>query len=93
MLRRIMQSHIQKHRELIMNEAREMDGFMELLLKQRNSEAKWTPVERSRLRRYLWRLAAYVPALCIFLLPGGLLLIPVLAEVMDRRRTARRRAA
>lgn len=84
-----MRTHIQKHRDLIMNEARELDGFMALLLKQRNSDGKWTPIERSQLRRYLWRLAAYVPALCIFLLPGGLLLIPILAEVMDRRRSPR----
>lgn len=67
-----------------------MNGFIQLLMKQRNTGIKWTPSEKMRLKQYLRRLAGYAPVLCIFLLPAGLLLIPLLAEVMDRRKRSRK---
>jgi hypothetical protein len=72
-----------------MNEAKHINGFMKLLMKHHNTGIKWTGAEKHELKQYLKRLTAYVPALFLFLLPCGLLLLPVLAEIMDRRKISR----
>jgi hypothetical protein len=90
MIGRFLKSHLMKNRDLILEEARRMDGFIQLLMKQRNSGVKWTPSDKARLKEYLRRLARYAPALGIFVLPAGLLLIPLLAEVVDRRKRSRK---
>lgn|GEM_PF-490028 len=79
-----------KHKALFFQEAQRMSGFLYLLMKQRNTDEKWTPEEKKEIKRNLKILAMYIPILIIFLLPGGSLLLPVLAEVMDRRKTRRR---
>lgn len=85
-----IKSRIVKSKELILNEAREIQGFMDILMKERNTGSGWTKTEKAQLKRYIARLAAYVPVLFIFLLPGGFVLIPILAEVLDRRKHRRR---
>ena len=87
---RIIKSQIRKNKELILGEARQMDGFVQLLMKQRNTGTKWTHTEKAQLKRYLSRLVIYAPILCIFLLPAGFFLIPLLAEVVDRRKRSRK---
>lgn len=82
----LIRSQILKSKELILGEAREMQGFMDLLMKQRNTGSCWTKVEKALLKRYIARLASYVPVLFVFLLPGGFILIPLLAEILDRRK-------
>jgi hypothetical protein len=37
----------------------------------------------------LKNLSKIIPALIIFLLPGGSFLLPILADVLDRRKTRR----
>jgi hypothetical protein len=86
----LIRSQIVKSKEMILNEAREIQGFMDLLMKQRNTESGWTKAEKAQLKRYIARLATYVPILVIFLLPGGFALIPILAEALDRRKHRRR---
>ncbi|HAR95941.1 MAG TPA: hypothetical protein DCR97_08275 [Deltaproteobacteria bacterium] len=81
----VFKSRILRSKELILTEAREMQGFMHLLMKQRNTGSCWTKGEKAQLKRYIGRLAFYVPVLLFFLLPGGFILIPVLAEILDRR--------
>ena len=88
-LRSFLKCRMEKNRELLLNEAREISGFMQLLMKERNTEKRWTETEKAQLKKYIRRAVAYVPLLCIFLLPGGFLLIPLLAEVIDRRKTPR----
>ncbi|MBM4333421.1 MAG: hypothetical protein FJ117_19745 [Deltaproteobacteria bacterium] len=66
-----------------------MQGFLQLLFKQRNTELKWQKEEKEQLKNHLKRLSLYVPILIIFTLPGGSLLLPVLAEILDRRKTRR----
>ena len=63
---------------------------MRLLMKQRNTGTRWTKDEKAQLRRYLWGLVFYAPMLFILFLPGGFFLIPLLAEVVDRRRRSRK---
>jgi hypothetical protein len=87
---RLIKGHLSKNAALIRAEAEHAEDFMRLLMKQRNTGCDWTGEERLLFKRYLRRLAAYVPVFLIFLLPFGTLLIPVLAEVLDRRKVARR---
>jgi hypothetical protein len=84
-----IKSQIKKNSDLILNEARHLEGFMRLLMKQRNTREKWTLPEKMQLKEHLRRLVGYIPILCIFLLPGGFLLIPLLAEILDRRKRSR----
>jgi hypothetical protein len=88
-MQRLFKSHLKKNTDLIMNEAKQANGFMKLLMKHRNTGAEWTGEERVQLKNYLRRLASYVPVLLVFLLPFGMLLVPVLAEIMDRRKEPR----
>jgi len=80
---------IRKHKALILNEASQIHGFLRLLMKQINTDEKWTREERQEIRRHLKHLSLYIPVLIIFCMPFGMILIPVLAEVLDRR-SARR---
>lgn len=90
MIRRLLKAHVRKYKDIIVGEAEDLDGFMRLLMKQRNTGSTWTKSEKARLRRYLWGLVFYAPVLFIFLLPGGFFLIPLLADVIDRRRRSRK---
>jgi|WetSurMetagenome_2_1015567.scaffolds.fasta_scaffold855979_1 hypothetical protein len=85
----LLQGQIEKNKEMFLNEVRHAVGFMHLLMKERNAGGKWTGPEREQLKNYIRRLMTYVPVFCVFLLPGGFFLIPLLAEVMDRRRRIR----
>lgn len=63
-------------------------GLLPLLMKQRNGY-RWTAADRLEIRAQLRRLLALSPYLIVFLLPGGLLMLPVLAWWLDRRRQRR----
>lgn len=89
-LKRILKTMLERYRELFYAEADTMKGFMALLMKPRNTGIPWTQEEIRRLKLTLRHLAHYVPFLVVFLLPFGTLLLPAMAEVLDRRRTARR---
>jgi hypothetical protein len=89
LLTEMVRSQIRKNADLIMNEARHIEGFMHLLMKQRNTGEKWSLRERMKLKEHIRRLVGYIPILCIFLLPGGFFLIPIMAEIMDRRKRSR----
>ncbi len=89
MLRSVIQSILLKHRNLFFQEAQRISGFLELLMKQKNTGSKWTKEEKRELRKYLVRLSIYIPALMIFALPFGSLLLPILAEIYDRRKSPR----
>jgi hypothetical protein len=80
---------IKANQDMILGEARQINGFMTLLMKQRNTGVKWTQPEKAELRSFLRHLSGYVPLAVVFLLPFGSLLIPVLAQILDRRKTAR----
>ncbi len=92
MLRFFLKKMILKNRNLIFKEAQQMQGFLFLLFKERNTETKWTEEEKQEIRKYLKHLSAYVPVIVLFLLPGGSLLLPILAEILDRRKQRRNSA-
>jgi hypothetical protein len=62
-----------------------IQGFMNLLMKPRNG-MRWTTEDKQELRGHLIPLAETLPYLAVFSLPGGLLLLPILARIMDRRK-------
>jgi hypothetical protein len=63
-------------------------GIMPLLMKARNGE-RWTPAEKEELLSHLRRMAHLSPYLIGLLLPGSVLMLPVYAWWLDRRRLRR----
>jgi hypothetical protein len=61
---------------------------MPLLMKARNG-SQWTPDEKVELIRHLRRMVRLSPYLIVLLLPGSILLLPVYAWWLDRRRLRR----
>ncbi|MFN8009293.1 MAG: hypothetical protein U0V70_20155 [Terriglobia bacterium] len=67
-----------------------IQGFMHLLMKPRNG-MRWTTEDKQELRTHLMSLAESLPYLAVFSLPGGLLLLPLLARILDRRKPGQAR--
>ncbi|UCV28667.1 hypothetical protein [Ferribacterium limneticum] len=63
-------------------------GIMPLLMKARNGEG-WTIAEKEELLGHLRRMAHLSPYLIGLLLPGSVLLLPIYAWWLDRRRLKR----
>lgn len=64
-------------------------GMMPLLMKARNG-GQWTPAEKQEILVHLRRMAHLSPYLIALLLPGSMLVLPVYAWWLDRRRLNRR---
>jgi hypothetical protein len=80
---------IANNREFILNEVVEVKGLMQLLMKHLNTGQEWTREEKKEIKTHLKNISKVVPVVIIFLLPGGSLLLPFLAEVLDRRKEKR----
>jgi hypothetical protein len=63
-------------------------GMMPLLMKSRNG-GRWTPAEKAELLAHLRRMAHLSPYLIALILPGSMLILPVYAWWLDRRRLRR----
>jgi hypothetical protein len=85
MLPTFIKSQLLKNKTLILHESQGMYNFMSLLMKKRNTGTDSTREDIVVIKSHLRHLAYTIPALIIFLLPFGLFLLPVLAEIMDRR--------
>lgn len=72
----------------MLKEMSQMRGLLRLLMKQRNGY-RWTSDERRQMREQLRGLVKISPYVVLFLMPGGLLLLPILAWWLDRRRLKR----
>jgi hypothetical protein len=77
------------NKEFILKEVLEVKGLMQMLMKNRNTGEKRTREEKKKIKLHLKGISKLVPVLIIFLLSGGLLLLPLLAEVLDRRKAKR----
>ncbi len=64
-------------------------GLMQLLMKTRNTDEKWTREEKREIKRHLKNISKIIPVVVLFSLPGGSFLLPILAEALDRRKTRR----
>lgn len=89
MVRRFLKWLILRYKEIFFQEAQNMQGFLYLLFKPINTNQEWNKEEKRLLLKHLKRLSFYVPGLFIFTLPGGSLMLPLLAEILDRRKTRR----
>jgi hypothetical protein len=85
MLTEFLKHRLASQRNLILPHVLAIQGLMRLLMKVRNTGQSWAPEERREIRSHLWSIARLVPILIVFLLPGGLLFLPILAEALDRR--------
>ena len=89
MIKKYLKNLIIVNKEAILMEVLAIKGLMQLLMKTRNTDEKWTRDERTEIKRHLRKIAKIIPAVVIFVLPGGSLLLPVIAEALDRRKTRR----
>ena len=74
----------------ILREVHQIQGFMQLLMKPRNG-MPWSAEDKLALHLHLKRVAQTLPILGLFSLPGGSLLLPLLALFLDRRRQRNRK--
>lgn len=79
----------QRERVFILQEVLKVKGLMPLLMKQRNG-LRWTTVERRELIETLRALSNLSPYLFTLALPGSVLMLPLLAWWLDRRRGQRK---
>jgi len=69
---------------MVYAEAVHLEGFVTLLMKRRNG-GDWNADDKIALRGHLKALGKSLPVIGLFALPGGLILVPVLAMILDRR--------
>jgi hypothetical protein len=89
MIKKYLKRLININKEAILMEVLAIRGLMQLLMKTRNTDEKWTREEKTEIKTHLKNIAKILPAIAIFSLPGGSFLLPILAEVLDRRKTRR----
>ncbi|TAN78888.1 MAG: hypothetical protein EPN14_06245 [Gallionella sp.] len=77
-----------RERERLLKEMARTRGLLRLLMKRRNGY-RWTKDDHQQIREQLRSLAKLSPYVVLFLMPGGLLLLPVMAWWLDRRRLKR----
>jgi len=77
------------NKEAILMEVLSIKGLMQVLMKIRNTDEKWSREEKDEIMRHLKNIAKIIPVVAIFSLPGGTFLLPILAEALDRRKTRR----
>jgi len=87
---RLAASQKRQAREFVADVVR-MRGLMPLLMKRRNG-GLWTADEKSELLAQMRILSRVSPYLLFLLLPGSVLLLPIYARWLDRRRKHRSRA-
>ena len=89
MIKKYLKRLILTNKEAILMQVLSIRGLMQLLMKPRNTDEKWTREERKEIKRHLRNIAKIIPTVAIFFLPGGSFFLPLLAEVLDRRKTRR----
>ena len=77
-----------RERKHLLSELVQVKGLMPLLMKPRNKMA-WSEADKHELVEHLHRLQHLSPYIAVFLLPGGMAMLPVLAWWLDRRRGRR----
>jgi len=93
MIKLFFKKLLAKNRDMILEESQHVLGFMRLLMKHRNTGIVWTQEEARDLKSYVKRLFLRVPVLIIIVLPFGFVLLPILAEILDRRKKSRNQSA
>jgi hypothetical protein len=84
---RLARSQKRQAREFL-DDLLRMRSLMPLLMKNRNG-GRWTAEEKSELLAQMRILSRVSPYLLFLLLPGSVLLLPIYARWLDRRREPR----
>jgi hypothetical protein len=82
--RKTIKKSLLHYREAILEEIQSVRDLMALLMK--GTKKKWSKDELQEIKAQFAQLSKKVPVLMVFLLPGGLVLLPILVEVLERRR-------
>lgn len=78
----------ENQRLYIRDELSQVRGLIPILMKRRNGE-KWSAEDRKMLQRDLRALSNLSPYLIPLVMPGGILMFPILAWWLDYRRKGR----
>jgi hypothetical protein len=89
MIKKYLKRLIIINKEAILMEVFSIRGLMQLLMKTRNTDEKWTREEKKEIKKHLRNIAKIIPAVAIFSLPGGSFLLSIFTEALDRRKTRR----
>jgi len=82
----------ERERKFLVSEMPKVKGLMPVLMKRRNKQ-KWTPEDIAEIRSQVRRISKITPYLVVVVMPGGFVVLPVLAWWLDRRRGQRATAA
>ena len=80
---------IDREKKHLRDELSRTQEMLPLLMKPRNGE-RWTPEEKRELAGHFKRLTGMSPYIALFVIPGGLALLPLVAWWLDRRRARRK---
>ena len=89
MIKKYIKKLIIVNKEAILMEVLSVKGLMQLLMKTRNADKKWTRADRQEIRMHLRNISKIIPVVALYSLPGGSILLPILAEALDRRKGRR----
>jgi len=82
--REVFKRILAKYRKRILKEIDSAKDLSSLLMK--GTQGGWTNSELLKIKTHFVILGKKVPIFMVFLLPGGLILLPLLIEVLDRRK-------
>jgi hypothetical protein len=82
---RTVMEMMDRERKYVLGEVVQITGLMPLLMKPRNHQS-WTPEDKRQIVNHLRRLSMVSPYLVVMVMPGSILVLPVLAWWLDRRR-------
>jgi len=77
-----------RERIRLAHELQQVRGLMPLLMKQRNGY-HWTPDDVREIKTQFRTLLSLCPYLTMVVMPGGLVVLPIFAWWLDRRRQKR----
>ncbi len=78
----------ERERKFLLAEMSQVRGLMPVLMKRRNKQ-KWTPEDIVEIRIQIRRISRITPYPVVVVMPGGFVVLPVLAWWLDRRRGRR----
>lgn len=80
----ILQKILFCYKKKILKEIESIKDLMSLLMK--GTRGKWTRGELIQIKSHFLILGKKFPIFMVFMLPGGTILLPLLIEVLDRRK-------
>jgi hypothetical protein len=82
--REALKEILAKYRKRILKEVDSVKDLTALLMK--GTQRSWTESELLLIKTHFVVIGKKIPILMVFLLPGGSILLPLLVEVLDRRK-------